>query len=254
MKRLRPRNWDLAWGAASVFVVLALWELAVRALSIRPLLLPAPTSILAEIGSDWIWYLQQAWYTLVVTLLGFVCAVVVGVLVAMLMVNSRLFEKITYPLVVATNSVPKVALAPLFVIWLGTDLKPKVAIAFLLAIFPVIVDTVHGFRSVPQDIVDLGKVLRSSPAAFFFKVSIPCALPSIFAGSKVAISLSLVGAIVGEFVSSQRGLGNVILSAQGVFDTPRVFAAIVMLVVMSMLTFGVLAWLEHHFTSWRRKH
>jgi NitT/TauT family transport system permease protein len=138
------------------------------------------------------------------------------------------------------------------VIWFGTGAEPKIAIAFLIAIFAVIVDTVHGLRSVPQDVLDLGRVLKGSSRDFFFKVRLPSALPSILTGMKVAISLALIGAIVGEFVSSQRGLGYVILSAQGTFDTPRVFAAIFVLVMMGIGLFGALAWLEKWATPWRR--
>jgi NitT/TauT family transport system permease protein len=208
--------------------------------------------VLAELYSEWFWYLGHAWYTLVTTLAGFVLAVLCGVGIAVLLVSSRWFESAMYPLIIAMNSVPKVAVAPLFVIWLGTGAEPKIAIAFLIAIFAVIVDTVHGLRSVPQDVLDLGRVLKGSSRDFFFKVRLPSALPSILTGMKVAISLALIGAIVGEFVSSQRGLGYVILSAQGTFDTPRVFAAIFMLVIMGVGLFGALVWLERRATPWRK--
>ncbi|KAG1205277.1 hypothetical protein G6F35_011741 [Rhizopus arrhizus] len=115
-----------------------------------------------------------------------------------MLVGSRWFERFIYPLIVALNSVPKVAIAPLFVIWMGTGAEPKIAIAFLIAVFAIIVDTVHGLRSVPQDVLDLGRVLKGSRCDFFFKVRLPSALPSILAGMKVSISLALVGAIVGH--------------------------------------------------------
>jgi NitT/TauT family transport system permease protein len=113
---------------------------------------------------------------------------------------------------------------------------------------------VHGLRSVPTDVMDLGRVLKGSSLDFFFKVRLPSALPSVLTGMKVAISLALVGAIVGEFVASQRGLGYVILSAQGTFDTPRVFAAIILLVIMGIALFGALVWLERAATPWKRRH
>ena len=240
--------------AASFVVFLLLWEVLVRTLKVRPIMLPPPSAVLAELRSEWPWYLGHAWYTLLTTLAGFVLAVVCGVGIAVLLVGSKWFESAAYPLIIALNSVPKVAIAPLFVIWFGTGAEPKIAVAFLIAIFAVIVDTVHGLRSVPQDVLDLGTVLKGSRRDFFFKVRLPSALPSILAGMKVAISLALIGAIVGEFVSSQRGLGYVILSAQGTFDTPRVFAAIVVLAVMGLALFGFLAWLEKRATPWRRAH
>lgn len=251
-KRLWESSRHGLLAAASLLTFLLLWEAAVWLLKVRPIMLPPPSTILRELASEWNWYLGQAWYTLLTTLAGFVLAVIGGVGIAVLLVSSRWFESAVYPLVIAMNSVPKVAIAPLFVIWMGTGAEPKIAIAFLIAIFAVIVDTVHGLRSVPQDVLDLGRVLKGSRLDFFFKVRLPSALPSILTGMKVAISLALIGAIVGEFVSSQRGLGYVILSAQGTFDTPRVFAAIFVLVIMGIALFGLLAWLEKRATPWRQ--
>lgn len=247
---VKCRQWLL--GAFSMVAFLLVWELLVRLLHVRPITLPPPTAVLHELASEWRWYLDHTGYTLLTTLGGFVLAVVVGVALAMLLVGSRRFEHAVYPLIVALNSVPKVAVAPLFVIWLGTGSEPKIAIAFLIAVFAVIVDAVHGLRSVPQDVLDLGKVLKGSPLDFFLKVRLPCALPSILTGMKVAISLALVGAIVGEFVASQRGLGYVILSAQGTFDTTRVFAAVFMLALLGIVLYASLAWAERRATPWRR--
>lgn len=238
-------------GTAALLAVLVLWEVLVRALHVRPIMLPPPSQVLLELADQWPWYLEQAAYTLMTTLAGFAAAVAGGVCLAIVLVGSRWSESVLYPLIVAFNSVPKVAIAPLFVIWMGTGAEPKIAIAFLIAVFAVIVDTVHGLRSVPQDVLDLGRVLRGSRRDFFFKVRLPCALPSIVAGMKVAISLALVGAIVGEFVSSQRGLGYVIMSAQGTFDTVRVFAALTVLALMGMALYAALVWFERRATPWR---
>ncbi|MEN3365175.1 MAG: NitT/TauT family transport system permease protein [Burkholderiales bacterium] len=237
---------------SSLVIFLVLWEVLVRVLKVRPIMVPPPSVVLLELRAEWLWYLDHAWYTMLTTLAGFALAVIVGVGIAVLLVASKWFESAIYPLIIAFNSVPKVAVAPLFVIWMGTGAEPKIAIAFLIAIFAIIVDTVHGLRSVPPDVLDLGRVLKGSRRDFFFKVRLPSALPSILTGMKVAISLALIGAIVGEFVSSQRGLGYVILSAQGTFDTPRVFAAIFVLVAMGIGLFGALAWLEKWATPWRQ--
>ncbi|OZI18594.1 ABC transporter permease [Bordetella genomosp. 9] len=242
-----------AAGAASLVLFLLIWEAAVRLLHVKPIMLPLPSSIGVELYNDAAWYAGQAGYTLMTTLAGFALSVLAGVGVAVLLVGSRWFESVLQPLIVALNSVPKVAVAPLFVIWLGTGAEPKIAIAFLIAIFAIIVDTVHGLRSVPKDILDLGRVLKGSRRDFFFKVRLPCALPSILAGMKVAISLALVGAIVGEFVSSQSGLGYVIMTAQGTFDTVRVFAALFVLAFIGLALFGALAWLERKATPWRQR-
>ncbi|MEN3363254.1 MAG: NitT/TauT family transport system permease protein [Burkholderiales bacterium] len=246
----RARHGIVAFTSLALFLVM--WEVLVRVLKVRPIMVPPPGMVLQELAAEWSWYLGHAWYTFLTTSAGFVLAVIFGVGIAILLVASKWFESAIYPLIIAMNSVPKVAVAPLFVIWLGTDAEPKIAIAFLIAIFAVIVDTVHGLRSVPQDVLDLGRVLKGRPHDFFFKVRLPCALPSILTGMKVAISLALIGAIVGEFVSSQRGLGYVILSAQGTFDTTRVFASIFVLVFMGIGMFGFLAWLERRATPWRK--
>ncbi len=248
----KARRWLL--GAGSIIVVLGVWELAVRLLNVRPITMPPPSAVLLELARESAWYLDHAYYTLLTTLGGFALSVVVGVGLAMLLVGSRTFEESVYPVIVGLNSVPKVAVAPLFVIWMGTGYEPKIAMAFLIGVFAVLVDAAHGLRSVPQDVMDLGRVLKGSSLDFFLKVRLPCALPSILTGMKVAIALSLVGAIVGEFVASQRGLGYVILSAQGTFDTTRVFAAVLLLAVLGLVLYGALAWAERKATPWRVAH
>jgi NitT/TauT family transport system permease protein len=230
--------------------VFLLWEAGVRAFQVKPVILPPPSAVFADLFSAPAWYLGHAWYTLIVTLGGFALAVLVGVLLAVLIVESRPLEKSVYALIVALNSVPKVAVAPLFVIWLGTDAEPKIAIAFLIAVFAIVIDAVLGLKSVPPDILDLARSLRGGRLATLWRIRFPCALPSLFAGMKVAISLALVGAIVGEFVSSQRGLGYVILSAQGMFDTARVFAAILVLAAMGVALFWLIALLERLAIPW----
>jgi NitT/TauT family transport system permease protein len=175
---------------------------------------------------------------------------VVGIALAVVIVESRPLESTVYALIVGLNSVPKVAVAPLFVVWLGTGYEPKIAIAFLIAVFAVVIDTVLGLRSVPPDVIDLARSLRGSRLDMLFRIRFPCALPAIFSGMKVAISLALVGAIVGEFVSSQRGLGYVILSAQGMFDIVRVFAALAVLAALGILLFWAIVWAERRSIHW----
>lgn len=247
MRNARP----LGLGLGTMLVFLLLWELAVRVLHVRAMLLPPPGAILAELASEWAWYLDHAGYTLLTTLAGFALSVVVGVSVAVALVAFKWVDEAVYPLIVALNSIPKVAIAPLFVIWMGTGIEPKISISFLIAVFAIIVDSVHGLRSIPQDVMDLGRVLKGSAWDFFCKVRLPGALPSILTGMKVAMSLALVGTIVGEFVASQRGLGYIILTAQGTFDTTRVFASIVLLALMGIVLYGLVAALEWRVSRWR---
>lgn len=212
-----------------ILATLAIWELAVRMFSVREFILPAPSAMLIELRDYPGFFLANTWFTLMTTLIGFVLAVVLGILIAIGVVHSRFLERTLYTLLVTLNSVPKVALAPLFVIWLGTDIAPKVAIALLIGIFAIVVDMVLGLRSVDPDAINLARTTRASTWQVLWKIRFPNALPSLFAGMKVAISFCLVGAIVGEFVAGNLGLGHVILLAQGQFDTPRVFAAILLL-------------------------
>ncbi len=236
--------------AIVLIAIVAAWEAAVRGFGLKPIVLPAPSEIGVELAANLPWYLGHAWYTLVTTLAGFAFAVVVGIALAVVIVESRLLESTVYALIVGLNSVPKVAVAPLFVVWLGTGYEPKIAIAFLIAVFAMVIDTVLGLRSVPPDVIDLARSLRGSRLDMLRRIRFPCALPAIFSGMKVSISLALVGAIVGEFVSSQRGLGYVILSAQGMFDIPRVFAAITVLAVLGVLLFWAIVWAERRSIPW----
>lgn len=245
------RDWSATLVSAGVLgAMLIIWEACVRMFDVKAVILPPPSAVLLELLKEPLWYLGHAWYTLLVTLGGFFLALLIGVALAVLIVESKLFERTVYTLIVGMNSVPKVAIAPLFVIWLGTGAEPKIAIAFLIAVFAIVIDTVLGLRSVPPDILDLGRALRGTRAMMLWRIRFPCALPSMFAGMKVAIGLALVGAIVGEFVSSQRGLGYVILAAQGTFDTARVFAAILLLAVLGILLFGLLARIERIALPW----
>ena len=237
-----------------VVVVLAaalvLWEIGVYVFQPSPLILPAPSAILAAFLETPGLFLRHLGFTLWMTCLGFVLAVVIGVALAVGIVYSKFLERTIYTLLVALNSIPKVALAPLFVIWMGTGPEPKVAIALMLAIFPIVIDMVLGLRSVDPDMLALAKVSKASPWAVLIKIRFPCALPSLFAGMKVAISFALVGAIVGEFVAGSRGIGFQILVAQGQFDTVRVFVSLLLLGVVGTILFFLVDYTERLSLPW----
>jgi NitT/TauT family transport system permease protein len=233
---------------AAIFLVI--WEAGVRLVGVRPILLPAPSLIAEELIASPTWFVEQTAYTLGITLAGFAVATVFGVLFATLIVEWKVLDRLLFPLFVALNSVPKVALAPLFLIWFGTGAEPKIAIAFLIAVFAVVIDTALGLQSVSPDTIDLARTLRGSRLKVLLRIKMYCALPHVFAGLKVAMSLALVGAIVGEFVSSQRGLGYVILTAQGTFDTPRVFAAIAILALLGVVLIATIEAIERIALPW----
>jgi len=231
-----------------------LWQAFVMAASPPEYLLPAPSAIFSELAHAPLWYTSNAMRTVGATLLGFAAALAVGCLAAVGIVYSRLLENTLYTLLVALNSVPKVALAPLFIIWMGTGLASKVAISFLIALFVIVVDTVLGLRSVDPDAVDLFRSLRGGKLQTLLWLRAPSALPHLFAGMKVAMSLALVGAIAGEFVASQAGLGYVILAAQGNFETTRVFAAIVLLGIIGTVLFFIVDFIERLVCPWHVSH
>lgn len=254
MKSLWARTSEARGMVLVLVATVVLWEAAVWFLKPQPIILPAPSRIWQELVATPSYFLRHAGYTLGTTVVGFALSVALGVGLAVGIVYSRLLERTIYTLLVALNSLPKVALAPLFVIWMGTGVEPKVAIAVMLAIFSIVVDTVLGLRSVDPDALALAKVNRASPLAVLTKIRFPNALPSVFAGMKVAISFALVGAIVGEFVASDRGLGFVILVAQGQFDTPRVFAALVVLGLMGTVLFYLVDFAERLALPWHVSH
>lgn len=246
--------WQRSERARSVILVLAasivVWEAAVRLFGVRKFILPAPSAIVVDLWHEPGYFLQQTGYTLGTTALGFALAVVLGLGLAVAIVHSRFLDRTLYTFLVVLNSIPKVALAPLFVIWLGTGIEPKVAIALMIAIFSIVIDAVLGLRSVDPEALNLARVSRAPAWAVLWKIRLPNALPYIFSGMKVAISFALVGAIVGEFVAGEVGLGSVILQAQSTFDTTRAFAAILLLGVMGTVLFFLVEQAERWMLPW----
>lgn len=244
--------------ASSALLVLVsffvLWQLAVVIFNPPAFIIPSPWIIVQEIGAEPGWYLRHALYTLEACLLGFALALLIGVVAAVGIVYSRFLEHTLYTLLVSLNSIPKIALAPLFIIWMGTGISSKVAVSMLIALFSIVIDTVLGLRSADPDAIDLSKSLRASPLQILVTIRFPNALPAMFAGMKVAISLALVGAIAGEFVASQVGLGYVILVAQGMFQTTRVFAAILLLGVLGTVLFYIVDMAERLLIPWHVSH
>lgn len=230
--------------------VVVLWEAGVYFFDPPSIILPAPSAIWQNFMSSPALFMRHMGFTLATTVAAFAISVVLGVILAIGIVQSTFLERTIYTLLVALNSVPKVALAPLFVIWLGTGLEPKLAVAVMLAIFPIVIDTVLGLRSVDPDMISLARVTRASNFQVLFRIRLPNALPSLFAGMKVAISFALVGAIVGEFVAGGTGLGFLVLVAQGQFDTTRVFVSLVLLGLLGTVLFYLVDFVERLLLPW----
>jgi NitT/TauT family transport system permease protein len=233
-----------------VVALICVWQWFVVHYSISPIILPSPIATFREFLDSPGFFLSHAGWTLWLTIVGFMLALLFGVILSFFIVSSRLAENTIYTLLVALNSVPKVALAPLFIVWMGVGPEPKIAISLMLAIFPIVIDTVLGLKSVDGDMVALARVNAASRWAILSKIRLPSALPSVFAGMKVAISLSLIGTIIGEFVGGSKGLGFAILTAQGQFDTPRLFVSIMLLAIMGFLLFSVMELIERLVIPW----
>jgi len=251
MTKLRPMSWlqqPPAWLVLTC--LLLLWQAATWVFEPSPFILPDPILIGRALIENPTMYLFNAYYTATNTLIGFGLSVVIGFALALGVVYSRFLEATIYAPLVAVNSMPKVALAPLFVVWMGTGNTSKIVMAFLIALFAIVIDGVLGLRSLDTEIIDLSRSMRGSALKLLWKIRLPSALPSLFAGMKVAIGLSLVGVLVGEFVSAQHGLGYVIMAAQGAFDTPRVFVAVLLLSLMGTLLFRMIEFVERRVIPW----
>lgn len=231
-------------------LLMVLWDLAIRIFGIAPYLIPPPWAVIKELVDEWPMLLKQALPTLYASLGGFVASAVVGVPIAMWIAYSRTVESFVYPLLVFSQSIPKVAVAPLFVVWFGFGIVPKVIAAFLLGFFPVVVSTVQGFKSVEPDVIDLARSMGAGPLKIFMKFRLPQALPSIFSGLKVSVTLAVVGAVVGEFVGSNSGIGFVLQRATGTFDLPLMFAALVVLSMMGVMLFLAVELVERWLMPW----
>jgi NitT/TauT family transport system permease protein len=187
-------------------------------------------------------------------LVGFGLAVLLGVVLAVGIIHSAWLERTLYVLLVWLNSLPKVALAPLFVIWLGTGSASKIAVVITIAIFPIVIDSVLGLRSVDPDVIDMARAMRASQRQVLWRIRFPQALPSLFAGMKVSISLALVGTIVGEFIAGNQGLGSAILAAQSTFDTPQVFVSLIFLGILGTILFYAVDAAEARLLPWHPSH
>jgi NitT/TauT family transport system permease protein len=241
-------RYGLPLGLAAAGIVI--WEVGVRLGNVPAYLLPPPSAIVASLLADWKVIYLNIYPTLIAILGGFALSVVIGIPLATLIVFSPLAERVLYPPMIASQAIPKVAIAPLFVVWMGFGVMPKVSIAFLIAFFPVVIDTVIGLRSVQPEMLQLGRSMGGGTLRVFLKLRLPNALPNIFAGLKVAITLAVVGAITGEFVGSQSGLGYLLTSASGQMDTALVFAVLVTISVIATLLFMIIEAVEKLVIPW----
>jgi NitT/TauT family transport system permease protein len=233
---------------------LAVWEWAVVTFSVRAFILPRPSQVAVALVAEAGQLLPAALVTAQEIVLGFILAVVIGVPLAVALASSRWVEDTFFPLILSAQIVPKVALAPILTVWLGLGMTTKLMVAFLLSFFPILIDTMIGLKSVETGKILLARSMGASAIRTFFKIRLPSALPNLFGGMKIASTLAVVGAIVGEFIGANAGLGNVLLIAQSNFDMVMVFAGITYLTAVGIMLFAALAALERLLIPWHVSH
>jgi NitT/TauT family transport system permease protein len=233
-----------------LLLVLAAWALACWLVSIPTVVLPSPDKVLQAMVTRGDLLLGESLITLKETLFGFMLALAVGLPLAVAVANSRPLNLMFYPLLIALQSVPKVALAPIVLVWFGAGMESKLAIVWLVAFFPIIVDTVAGLRSTPRELLELADSLKATRAQIFLKVQFPAALPFVITGAKVAITLAVIGAVIGEFIGSSEGLGFLLLSATSQLNTPLAFAALFALAALGILVYLLVELAERLMAPW----
>ena len=241
---------SIIYPAFTIALLLMCWEVLTRTGAAPPYALPAPRDVLMEVIDRWPALLTNALSTTVVIVVGFALSVVLGIALAVLISSSRAFEKSIYPLLVGSQAIPKLALAPLFVVWFGFGLLPKSLMTFFIAVFPVVISTVQGIASVEPELEFLARSMGLGQYRTFRMIRLYRALPSIFAGLKVAITLAVVGVVVSEFVGSDEGLGTLLLRAIGAVNTPLLFAALLVLTVLAVLLFALIELVERVAIPW----
>ncbi len=234
-----------------IYVALVVvWEGGVRFFHIPGWVLPAPSAIAAT-AKDWTpELLYNSYVTTRETLVGFLLALLLSLPLAVLIAFTKTIRKLLYPILLGLQSVPKVALAPLVILWLGIGNWPKIVIVVLVCFFPILVNVVAGFEAVPKPMLDLMHSLRASEIAIFRRLRTPVALPHLFTGCKIAITFAVIGAVIGEFVAAQEGLGYMILMSTAQSQTPLAFAAIILLTVISVVLFYAVEVIERRVVTW----
>jgi NitT/TauT family transport system permease protein len=231
--------------------LLVAWEVLPRIAGIRSYLLPPFSAVMAELLEKLPIILEHTLVTTTEALIGLALAGVIGLLLSIVIVYSPTLRSLALPTLVAFNAVPKVAFAPLLVIWLGLGLESKVAMAFLIAFFPIVVNATTGMADVEPELLNLLRLMRASERQTFQKVRLPHALPAIFDGFRIALPLAIVGALVGEFVAASEGLGYLIIVSGIQLNTELVFSCVLVIAVLSLLLYGVLAFVEGRTLRWR---
>jgi len=240
----------MLWPLLSGAIGLALWEGLVRVFKVPVFILPAPSQVIVTIVDQWWYLLSQLAITTFAAGLGLVMAVVFGLAAGAAITASRLVDRMLTPWLVIAHAVPKVVIAPLFLVWFGFGLQSEMFFVVAFTFFPVIVNTVTGLKSADPEQILMVRAMGATPTQVLRKIQFPSALPSICAGIKLAVTLAPVGAVIGEFVASNKGLGHLLIRAVGDMDTPLAFAAVTVFSIFGVLLWRLAEWGERHVLPW----
>lgn len=231
--------------ALTFLVCLLAWELGVRAFHVPLYLLPPPSLVVAYIASNKALFVASTVETVRLVLEGFAISILLGIPLGVLLARSQLFARTVYPLLVASQTFPKLAVGPLFVVWFGFGSMPKLLLAFLVAFFPIMVDATTGLRAVRPETLMLARSMGLGRMRTFFRIQLPQALPSIFAGLRIGSTLSVLGVLVAEFLGAAGGLGYLVITATGSLNTVLLFSALVVIAIIGLVLYSVVALIEH---------
>jgi len=232
----------------ALLVTLSVWQVAAAVYGTEAIF-PTPLAVLREMHDNWALLVEHTIATSKVVIVGFFVSVAVGVPLGAAVTLWPTVERTVYPFLVASQAVPKIAIAPLFIVWIGLGFVPKVAIVVTVAVFPIVIDTAVGLKSPSQELIRMVEAMNASKLQVFRKVRLPAAIPSIWGGFRVAVTLAVVGAIVAEFVGSRNGLGYLLIVSLGHFDTALMFADIILLAGLGIVLFAAVSAAER--AAWR---
>ena len=239
---------------AGILVFLVVWEAAVRLLKVPRYLMPPPSAVLEVFVQEFPKLLYHGWVTTYEMLLGYALAVAVAIPLAIAITASQRFDRFVTPQLLFFQVVPKVAIAPLFLVWFGVGTTPKVLVAFLISFFPIVIDAAVGLRSMSSEMRDLARSMGASRWQVFAQFQLPTSLPYLFSGLKVAATLAVAGAVVGEFVGADKGLGYLLLVTNSNMETALMFATIVALTIIGLVFFYAVEFLEQLLIPWHVTH
>lgn len=244
------RGLNLLYPAASLIGAVLIWYGVVHAFDVPKYLLPLPGDVFDRIVEDAQFLFRHALVTVGVTLAGFLVSILFGIPIAIALVASRVLDRAVMPWLILSQTFPKVALAPLIVVWFGLGLGPKVLVTFLVAFFPIVISTVVGLRSIEREMIELAQSMRASSLQMFWHFRIPLALPNIFAGLKVSVAFAVVGAVIAEWVGASAGLGYLLLRANAMLDTTLLFSVLAILMLVGVALYYAVELAERLAIPW----